>query len=112
MDDNILIRKHGERRIHRAAAGGTDGSGVDSMARGGRGDEDEAAPRGRMVDGVKREQLHKGRRLRTMGGDVGGRRVRPRWAGRKYLLCESFGSSVTSDVFFVMDVCTLCMYVT
>jgi hypothetical protein len=60
MDDNILIRKHGERRIHRAAAGGVDDGGVDSTARGGRGGEEEAAPRGRMVDGIEREQLHKG----------------------------------------------------
>ncbi len=34
-----------------------------------------------------------------MSGGVGGRRVRPRWAGRKYLLCESFVSDlVTGDV--------------
>ena len=78
MDDNILIRKHGERRISRAAAGGVDDGGVDSTARGGRGGEDEAASRVRMVDGVKREQLHEGRQLRTMGGDGGDRRIRPR----------------------------------
>jgi hypothetical protein len=57
------------------------------------------APRVAMVDGVKRERLREGCRLRTMSGSVGGRGVRPRWAGRKYLLCESFVSdSVTGDV--------------
>ena len=45
---------------------------------------------GRMVEGVIMEQLRKGRQLRTMGGGVGGRRVRPRWTGRKYLSCEKF----------------------
>jgi hypothetical protein len=49
-----------------------------------------------MVDGGERERLLEGRRLQTMGGGVGGRRVRPRWAGRKYLLCESFGSRTRS----------------
>ena len=34
-----------------------------------------------MVNGVKRERLHEGRQLQTMGGSVGGRRVRPRQAG-------------------------------
>jgi hypothetical protein len=77
MDYNILIRKHGERRwIRRAAAGGVDDGGVDSTARGDRGDEDGAAPRGGMVDGVKRERLHKGRRLRTTGKSVGSGRGR------------------------------------
>ncbi len=33
------------------------------------------------------ERLRKGRQLRMMGGGVGGRRVRPRQAGRKYLWC-------------------------
>ena len=52
-----------------------------------------------MVDGVEGERLRKGRQLRTMGGGVGGRRVRPRRAGRKYLWCERFGSDlVTGDV--------------
>ena len=83
MDDNILIRKHGERRVRRAAAGGVDDGGVDSTACGGRGGGDEAAPRGGMVDEVKRERLHEGLRLLTMGGGGGERRVRPRQRGRK-----------------------------
>ena len=92
MDDNILIRKHGERRIHRAAAGGVDDGGVDSTARGGRGGEEEAAPRGRMVDGVKRVRLHKGRRLRAMGSGGGERRVRPRWGGVEKLWLALYSS--------------------
>ena len=39
-----------------------------------------------MVDGVKGERLREGHQLWTMGGGMGGRRVRPRRAGRKYLL--------------------------
>ncbi len=39
------------------------------------------APRGSMVGGGERERLREGRRLRTMGGGVRGRRIRPRWAG-------------------------------
>ena len=40
-----------------------------------------------------------GRRVQTMSGGVGGGQVRPIWEGRKYLLCEGFGSdSVTGDV--------------
>ena len=46
---------------------------------GGCGGEYEVAPRGPMVDGVKRERLREGRRLRTMGGGVGGGSFRPRW---------------------------------
>ena len=42
------------------------------------------APRGPMVDGVEGEQLREGHQLLTMGGGVGGRRVGPRRAGRKY----------------------------
>jgi len=41
---------------------------------------------GGMVDGVKRERLHKGRRLRAMGGDGGGRPIRMRRAGAEILL--------------------------
>ena len=37
-----------------------------------------AALRGGMVDGVKRERLREGRRLRTMGGGGGGRRSQRR----------------------------------
>ena len=55
---------------------------------GGCGGGEGAAPRGGMVDGVKREQLREGRQLGTMGSGVGGCRVRPRRAGRKYLLCQ------------------------
>ena len=51
---------------------------------GGCGDGDGAAPRGGKDDRVKRERLHEGRRLLTMGGGGGGRRVWPRRAGRKY----------------------------
>ena len=72
MDDNILIRKHGERRIHRAAAGGVDDGGVDLTARGGRGGEEEAAPRGRMVDGVKREQRREKKLFPTERGKYPG----------------------------------------
>ena len=36
-----------------------------------------------MVEWVKRERLREGRRLRTMGGGVGGRRVRSGWANKK-----------------------------
>ena len=36
------------------------------------------------VDRVEGERLREGRRLRTMGGGGGGRRVWPRRAGRKY----------------------------
>jgi hypothetical protein len=49
----------------------------------GVGGGDGAAPRGSMVDGVVKERLREGRRLRTMGGGGGGRRVRPRQTGRK-----------------------------
>ena len=90
MDDNILIRKHGERRVRRAAAGGVDDGGVDSTACGGRGGGDEAAPRGGMVDEVKRERLHEGLRLLTMGGGGGERRVRPRQRGREIIMVGSF----------------------
>ena len=56
---------------------------------GGCGDGEGAAPRGPMVDGVKRERLHEGRRLQTMGGSVGGRRVQPRRAGAEIIMeCE------------------------
>ncbi len=50
----------------------------------GVGSGDGAAPRGSMVDGVVMERLREGRRLRTMGGSGGGRRVRPRQTGQKY----------------------------
>ncbi len=65
---------------------------------GGCGGGEGAALRGAMVDGVKRERLREGRQLRTMGGGVGGRRVWPRRAGRKYLLCENFVWIRTGDV--------------
>jgi hypothetical protein len=70
---------------------------------GGCGDGGGVAPRVAMVDGVEeRERLHEGCRLRTMSGGVGGRRVRPRWAGRKYyLLCESFVSDSVTGEFYV-----------
>ena len=45
--------------VSRAAAGGSGGYGV--------------APRGPRVDGIKRERLVEGCRVRTMGGGVGGR---------------------------------------
>jgi hypothetical protein len=66
---------------------------------GGCGEGGGVALRVAMVDGVERERLRKGRPLRAMSGGVVGGRVRPRWEGRKYLLCEGFGSdSVTGDV--------------
>jgi hypothetical protein len=37
-----------------------------------------------MVNGVKGEQLREGRQLHTMGGGVGGHRVRPRRVGRVF----------------------------
>ena len=46
----------------------------------------EAAPMGGMVDGVAREQLREGRRLRTMGGGGGGSPIRPRWAGAEIIM--------------------------
>ena len=42
---------------------------------GGCGEGGEVAPRVAMVDGVERERLREGRRLQTMSGGVGGRRV-------------------------------------
>ncbi len=41
---------------------------------------------GGKVDGVAREQLHEGRRLRTMGGGGGGSPIRPRWAGAEIIM--------------------------
>ena len=60
--------------------GAVDG-GVESTSCGHCGDGGEATPRWRMVDGVVRERLREGRRLRTMGGGGGGRRIRPRQGG-------------------------------
>ena len=57
--------------------------GMESTTRGGCGGGKGAAPRGLMVDWVERERLREGRRRRTMGGDVGERRVWRRRAGRK-----------------------------
>jgi hypothetical protein len=52
-----------------------------------------------MVDGVEGERLREGRQLQRMGGSVGGRRVRPRRTGRKYLSRERFGSDpVTGEI--------------
>ena len=62
------------------------------------GDEDEAAPRGRMVDGIERERLHEGRRLWTMGGDGGERRVRPRRGGVEKLWLTLFSSLPRASV--------------
>jgi hypothetical protein len=60
---------------------GVDDGGVESTSCGDCGGRMEAAPRWGKVNGVTRERLREGRRLRTMGGGVGGRRIRPRWAG-------------------------------
>jgi hypothetical protein len=49
------------------------------------GGEGGSGAEGPMVDGVEGERLREGRRLRTIGGGGGGRRVWPRRAGRKYL---------------------------
>ena len=62
---------------------GVDDGGVDSTACGGRGGQGEAAPRGGMVEGVEMKRPREGRRLLTMGGDGGERRVRPRQQERK-----------------------------
>jgi len=43
-----------------------------------------------MVDEVKRERLHEGFRLLTMGGGGGERRVRPRQRGREIIMVGSF----------------------
>ena len=51
---------------------------------GGVGGGEGVAPMGGDVDQVEGERLREGRRLRTMGGGGGGRRVWPRRAGRKY----------------------------
>ena len=46
------------------------------------------------VDRVVMELLREGRRLRTMGGGVLGRRVRPRRAGAEIIMvCEVAGGS-------------------
>jgi len=76
--------KRTKRRSGRLMTGVDDG-GVESTSRGGCGGWMEAAPRWGNVDGVTRERLHEGRRLWTMGGGVGGRRIRPRWAGMEIL---------------------------
>jgi hypothetical protein len=43
-----------------------------------------------MVDEVKRERLHEGLRLLTMGGGGGERRVRPRQRGQEIIMVSSF----------------------
>jgi hypothetical protein len=63
-----------------------DDSGVESTSPGDCGGRMEAAPMGGMVDGVKRERLHEGRHLRTMGGGGGGSPIRPRWAGMEIIM--------------------------
>ncbi len=42
-----------------------------------------------MVDGVESKQLREGRRLRAMGGGVGGGRVRPRPEGGEIIIMVS-----------------------
>ena len=44
---------------------------------------------GGMVDGVVRERLREGRRLRAMGGGRGGRPIRPRRAGAEIFMDAS-----------------------
>jgi len=56
---------------------------------GGCGDGGGAAPRISMVDGVESKQLREGRRLRAMGGGVGGGRVRPRPEGGEIIIMVS-----------------------
>ena len=51
-----------------------------------------------MVDGIERERLHEGRRLRTMGGDGGERRVRPRRGGVEKLWLTLFSSLPRASV--------------
>jgi hypothetical protein len=51
-----------------------------------------------MVDGVKRERLHEGRRLQMMGGDGGERRVRPRRGGVEKLWSALFSSLLRASV--------------
>ena len=41
-----------------------------------------------MVDGVESKQLREGRRLRAMGGGVGGGRVRTRRKGAEIIMAE------------------------
>ena len=55
---------------------------------GGCGDGGGAAPRISMVDGVESKQLREGRRLRAMGGGVGGGRVRTRREGAEIIMAE------------------------
>ena len=64
--------------ISRVVVDGRQALCAESASHGGGGCEGEVVPMGGMVDGVKRERLREGRRLRTMGGGGGGRRSR-RW---------------------------------
>ncbi len=73
-------RRDGKRTKRRSGRLMTDG-GVESTSRGGCGGRMEAAPMGGEVDGVERERLRKGRRLRTMGNGGGGSPIRTRGRG-------------------------------
>jgi len=75
-----------QKSIHRGMGGraysitiSINDGGVESTSRVGCGEAGERRRGGRMVDGVKRERLREGRRLRTIGGGGGGLRVR--WQG-------------------------------
>jgi hypothetical protein len=90
----------GERQFWLRRWVGVDGGvlGLDAVAAVAMGCG--AAPRLSMVNGVEREQLREGCQLRTMSGGVGGRRVRPRWAGRKYLCVRVLFRIFWSPVMF------------